>query len=70
MRTLDRHKGIVVKCWFCIDLVRAVEPACVTTCPTPMWMTQTARFSQLMARGAEPLRPDLDTRVRIFYKRS
>jgi Fe-S-cluster-containing dehydrogenase component len=77
VRSIDEHEGISVKCWFCIDLVRAGgEPACVTTCPTQVRIfgdldDPNSRISRFIAKyRAEPLRPDLNTRPKVFYKRS
>ena len=71
------RKALSVKCWFCIDLVRdGGEPACVTTCPTQVRIfgdldDPNSRISKFIANNsAEPLRPDLGTRPKIFYKRS
>ncbi len=77
MRMIDHHKGIVVKCVLCVDLVREGGiPACVSTCPTQVRIfgdlddpdSEISRF--VAAHRAQPLRADLDTRPRIFYKRS
>ena len=77
VRILDHHRGIVIKCWFCLDLVRkGGEPACVTTCPTQVRIfgdldDPGSRISRFIAEHrAQPLRPDLNTRPKIFYKRS
>jgi Fe-S-cluster-containing dehydrogenase component len=77
VRVVDHHAGIVVKCWFCIDLVRkGGEPACVTTCPTQVRIfgdidDPKSRISRFIAQNrAQTLRPDLDTKPRVFYKRS
>lgn len=77
VRILDHHEGIIVKCWFCYDMVsEGGEPACVTTCPTRVRIfgdldDPSSRISRFIAENrAEPLRPDLNTRPKIFYKRS
>jgi Fe-S-cluster-containing dehydrogenase component len=77
VRTLDHHRGIVTKCWLCIDLVRqGKEPACVSTCPNQVRVfgdleDPRSRLSEFIAEHrAQPLRADLNTRPRIFYKRS
>jgi len=77
VRILDHHEGIIVKCWFCYDMVsEGGQPACVTTCPTQVRIfgdldDPSSRISRFIAENrAEPLRPDLNTRPKIFYKRS
>jgi Fe-S-cluster-containing dehydrogenase component len=77
MRVVDHHLGIVEKCRFCIELVRAGgTPACVTTCPTQVRIfgdlnDPNSEISKFIAQtGALPLRPDLGTSPKIFYKRS
>jgi Fe-S-cluster-containing dehydrogenase component len=77
VRMIDDHKGISVKCWFCIDLVRAGgEPACVSTCPTQVRIfgdldDPASKVSRFIAKHrAQPLRSDLNTQPKIFYKRS
>jgi Fe-S-cluster-containing dehydrogenase component len=74
---MDEHAGISVKCWFCYDQVKNGEtPACVSTCPTGVRIfgdldDPNSRISKFIAKHrAEPLRPDLNTRPKIFYKRS
>jgi Fe-S-cluster-containing dehydrogenase component len=77
VRIIKHHEGIVVKCRFCIELVReGGTPACVTTCPTQVRIfgdldDPKSEISQFIAQNrAQPLRPDLGTRPKIFYKRS
>jgi Fe-S-cluster-containing dehydrogenase component len=67
----------VTKCWMCIDLVRkGEEPACVSTCPNQVRIfgdldDPNSRVSGFInEHRAQPLRADLNTRPRIFYKRS
>ncbi|MBM3299805.1 MAG: 4Fe-4S dicluster domain-containing protein [Deltaproteobacteria bacterium] len=77
MRILDHARGIVEKCRFCIEMVRdGGTPACVSTCPTQVRIfgdlddpnSEVCRF--VAQHRAQPLRPDLDTGPKIFYKRS
>lgn len=77
MRMMDHHRGIVIKCRLCIEMVReGGEPACVTTCPTQVRIfgdmddpdSEIARF--VAKNRATPLRPDLNTGPNIYYKRS
>ena len=77
VRHMSHHEGISVKCWFCWDMVKeGGEPACVSTCPTQVRIfgdldDPDSRVSRFVAQNrAEPLRPDLNTRPKIFYKRS
>jgi Fe-S-cluster-containing dehydrogenase component len=77
VRIMDHHSGIAIKCWFCIDMVRAGgEPACVTTCPNQVRIfgdldDPNSKVSRFIAeQRAQPLRADLDTKPKIFYKRS
>jgi Fe-S-cluster-containing dehydrogenase component len=77
VRLVDEHRGIVIKCWFCIDLVRdGGKPACVTTCPTQVRVfgdldDPESDISKFIAQNrAEVLRADLNTKPKIFYKRS
>jgi Fe-S-cluster-containing dehydrogenase component len=77
MRVLNHHEGIVDKCNLCIAMVReGGTPACVSTCPTQVRIfgdldDPKSRISRFIAEsGAQPLRPDLNTRPKIFYKRS
>ncbi len=77
VRILDHHAGIVIKCWLCNDLVaEGKEPACVTTCPNQVRIfgdldDPASRISQFIAENqAQPPRPDLNTKPKIFYKRS
>ena len=77
MRIILHHAGIVVKCRFCIELVReGGTPACVSTCPTQVRIfgdlddpnSEISRF--IAGNRAEPLRTDLGTLPKIYYKRS
>jgi Fe-S-cluster-containing dehydrogenase component len=77
VRIIDEHDGVSVKCWMCNDLVKSGgEPACVTTCPTGVRIfgdldDPDSHISRFIARHrAKPLRPDLNTKPKIFYKRS
>jgi tetrathionate reductase subunit B len=77
MRSLDHARGIVVKCRFCIELVKeGGTPACAQTCPTQVRIfgdldDPTSEISRFIAENrAQPLRPDLNTQPKIFYKRS
>lgn len=77
VRIIKHHEGIVDKCRFCIEMVREGGiPACVTTCPTQVRVfgdlddpnSEISRF--VTEFRAQPLRPDLGTHPKIFYKRS
>jgi len=77
MRTLDHARGIVVKCRLCIEMVReGGTPACVSTCPTQVRIfgdlddprSEISRF--IAEHRAQPLRADLNTGPKIYYKRS
>lgn len=77
MRAMDHARGIVVKCRMCIELVReGGTPACVSTCPTQVRIfgdlddpgSDISRF--IAENRAQPLRADLNTGPRIYYKRS
>lgn len=77
VRIIQHKKGIVIKCKLCVETVRAGGvPACVSTCPTQTRIfgdlddpnSDVSRF--IVENRAEPLRPDLNTRPKIFYKRS
>lgn len=77
VRFIDEHEGISIKCWMCDELVKAGgEPACVTTCPTGVRIfgdldDPNSKISRFIAlHRAEPLRPDLNTKPKVFYKRS
>ena len=77
VRVLNHHEGIVTKCWFCIDMVReGGEPACVTTCPNQVRIfgdldDPKSEISKFIAQNrAQPPRADLNTKPKIFYKRS
>ena len=77
MRVLDHAKGVVVKCRMCIEMVReGGTPACVSTCPTQVRIfgdldDPKSEISRFIAKhNAQPLRPDLNTSPKIFYKRS
>ncbi len=77
VRILDHHRGIVVKCRMCVEIVRdGGTPACVTTCPTQVRIfgdldDPSSEISRFVADNrAQPLRPDLNTHPKIFYKRS
>jgi Fe-S-cluster-containing dehydrogenase component len=77
MRTMDHARGIVEKCRLCYELIKeGGVPACVSTCPTQVRIfgdlddpnSDISRF--IAEHRAQPLRPDLNTRPKIFYKRS
>ncbi|MGC8605859.1 MAG: 4Fe-4S dicluster domain-containing protein [Desulfomonilaceae bacterium] len=77
MRIIDHHRGIVQKCCFCIDLVHnGGTPACVATCPTQVRIfgdiddPESAISRFIVKSGAEPFKPEFETRPKIFYKRS
>ncbi len=77
MRIMDHARGIVVKCRLCIEMVReGGEPACVSTCPTQVRIfgdldDPNSEISRFVAENrAQPLRPDLNTVPKIYYKRS
>lgn len=77
VRIVEHKKGIVEKCRLCIEMVREGGiPACVATCPTGVRIfgdldDPNSEISRFIAEtGAQPLRADLNTRPKIFYKRS
>jgi Fe-S-cluster-containing dehydrogenase component len=77
VRVLNHHEGIVTKCWLCIDMVReGGQPACVTTCPNQVRIfgdldDPNSEISRFIAKNrAQPPRADLNTKPKIFYKRS
>lgn len=77
VRILDHREGIVTKCKLCIEMVREGGiPACVSTCPTQVRIfgdldDPNSEISLFVAKHrAQPLRPDLNTRPKIVYRRS
>jgi Fe-S-cluster-containing dehydrogenase component len=66
--------GYVDKCTFCIHRVKqGLDPACVTVCPTGALTfgdldDPTSKVhKQLKERHAEVLKPDEDTRPKMFF---
>ncbi len=74
VRYLNPIKRIVQKCYWCYHRVDAgLEPACVNSCPTRAMIfgdlnDPNSEVSTLLARNAVAvLKPDKDTRPRVFY---
>jgi Fe-S-cluster-containing dehydrogenase component len=77
VRVLNHHEGVVTKCWLCIDMVsEGGVPACVSTCPNQVRIfgdldDPDSDISRFVAKyRAQPPRADLNTKPKIFYKRS
>ncbi|NQV56717.1 MAG: 4Fe-4S dicluster domain-containing protein [Rhodospirillales bacterium] len=73
-RTTRHQIGVVMKCNFCRDRVRAGgKPACVDNCPTIARIfgdfdDPTSEVSLLIKnRGGFPLHPDKGTKPRVYY---
>lgn len=74
VNTVDGKKGIVEKCRFCIELVEnGGKPACVSTCLTHARIfgdlddPRSMISQEIIKRKAVPLRPDLETKPKIYY---
>ena len=68
--------GFVDKCTFCLHrVVRGVEPACVTTCPTKSLVfgdladPQSAAARLLASRHSDVVKPEAGTRPQVFFLR-
>lgn len=73
-RTFDEERGVVDKCWLCLDWVMNGErPACVEACVLGARLfgrqdDPNSQVSQLIASGrAKPLHPEFDTQPSILY---
>jgi Fe-S-cluster-containing dehydrogenase component len=73
-RTFDEERGVVDKCWLCLDRVLDGKvPACVDACVLGARIfgrqdDPNSQVSQLIASGqAKPLHPEFDTRPGILY---
>jgi len=73
-RYSDQNVGIVMKCNFCLDRVRAgLEPACVANCASRARTfgdldDPQSEVSQLVRlRGGEQLQPELGTHPNVYY---
>ena len=73
-RYAEANAGIVMKCDFCVDRVRAgLEPACVANCASRARTfgdldDPTSEVSQLIRlRGGEQLQPEQGTNPSVYY---
>jgi Fe-S-cluster-containing dehydrogenase component len=73
-RTFDEERGVVDKCWLCLDRVQAGgTPACVDACVLGARHfgrqdDPNSEVAQLIASGqAKPLHPEFDTQPSILY---
>jgi Fe-S-cluster-containing dehydrogenase component len=73
-RSFDEERGVVDKCWLCLDLVMAGgRPACVDACILGARHfgrqdDPNSQVSRMIASGeAKPLHPELGTRPSILY---
>lgn len=73
-RTFDEERGVVDKCWLCLDRVlEGGTPACVDACVLGARHfgrqdDPNSQVAQLIASGrAKPLHPEFDTRPSILY---
>ena len=74
MRVARHQPGVVMKCNFCRDRVRAgKDPACVANCPTVARYfgnldDPTSQVSRLIKeRGGFPLMPEKGTKPNVYY---
>jgi tetrathionate reductase subunit B len=72
-RIFDEGRGVVDKCWLCLDRIRAGErPACVEACVVGARIfgrtdDLDSEVSRLIASGrAKPLHPEFNTRPGIL----
>jgi Fe-S-cluster-containing dehydrogenase component len=72
-RTFDEERGVVDKCWLCLDLVQSGGvPACVSACVLGARLfgrrdDPTSEVAQLIASGqAAPLHPEFGTKPSIL----
>jgi tetrathionate reductase subunit B len=73
-RTFDEERGVVDKCWLCLDRVQAgAMPACVDACVLGARLfgrqdDPNSQVAQLIASGqAKPLHPEFGTQPSILY---
>jgi Fe-S-cluster-containing dehydrogenase component len=73
-RTFDEKRGVVDKCWLCLDYVlEGREPACVQSCVLGARLfgrqdDPNSEVAQLIASGeAKPLHPEFGTRPSVLY---
>lgn len=72
-RYFDHHEGVVDKCTWCYHrIMRGLKPACVTVCPTGSRIFGKISDEQiqnaLRDRNIRILKPELNTRPKVFYK--
>jgi tetrathionate reductase subunit B len=72
-RAFDEERGVVDKCWLCLDRIRdGKPPACVQACVVGARIfgrpdDPKAEVSKLIASGrARPLHPEFNTRPSIL----
>jgi Fe-S-cluster-containing dehydrogenase component len=73
-RTFDEERGVVDKCWLCLDRVQAGDmPACVDSCVLGARLfgrqdDPNSEVAQLIASGqAKPLHPEFGTQPSVLY---
>jgi Fe-S-cluster-containing dehydrogenase component len=73
-RTFDEKRGVVDKCWLCLDYVlEGREPACVQSCVLGARLfgrqdDPNSEVAQLIASGeAKPLHPEFGTQPSVLY---
>jgi len=73
-RTFDEERGVVDKCWLCLDRVQAGDmPACVDACVLGARLfgrqdDPNSEVAQLIASGqAKPFHPEFGTQPSILY---